>query len=192
MPRSMTCSCSTSPTATTTTAPTPPRSSSKRHLLRPRISVSSQLVTIGLDRLDARLSSLLGRDFTPLMSAWDDILQRDNRAGARAGARAGLDGHGKPLRPVTYRPIQDGTPPDMTPLHDNNLRSSAFRRQTGPPLAPRGGQSRIITNYPHGSRQRRPGAVVRVGGLGRRALVSGKPQRDAAGQPDIYLREHLH
>jgi hypothetical protein len=103
----------------------------------------SQLVTTGLDQLDGKLRSLRAADFKPLMLRWRAVLEEDNTAGALAG----LNGFGGTLRPVTYRPRPARGPVNMAPLRNDNLRSSAYRVLSGPPLAPRGVQSRIIKNY---------------------------------------------
>jgi hypothetical protein len=86
----------------------------------------------------------------------------------RKGILAGLDKDGNPMRPVTYRPtvakpqkpspqqrnnasvrIKAGTFGGLglhaAGLH-NNLTSAEYRKLGGPPLAPRGQFSRVITN----------------------------------------------
>lgn len=103
----------------------------------------SQLITTGLDRLDAKLRGLLLADWQPLLIEWRAILEEDNERGALAG----LDGWGKPLAPVTYRPRVGTDPISMAPLDYNNLRRSAYLSLSGPPLAPRGAGSRIVTNF---------------------------------------------
>jgi len=104
----------------------------------------------GLDRLQARLLRIANPDATPLMKMWMRIIADDNRRGVLAG----LDKHGNPLIPVTYRPKG----PKSTHVKPSrkkgaynagiggNLTSSQYRKLTGPPLAPRGQQSRVITN----------------------------------------------
>jgi hypothetical protein len=101
-----------------------------------------------------------------LMQHWRRLMEEGNRAGVLAGT----DGDGHPMLPVTYRPrnprqmslgerLGQRTNPrrgrfagagdysEHGILPNNNLSSSAYRRLTGPPLAPRGQFSRVITNF---------------------------------------------
>ena len=115
-----------------------------------------------LDRLQARFAKIAHPDARGLMKTWMGIIERDNRRGVMAG----LDKDGNPLVPVTYRPIGapvkttksqrlgrkgsergvfGGHGPQASGLH-NNLTSAEYRRLGGPPLAPRGVFSRVITN----------------------------------------------
>jgi hypothetical protein len=97
-----------------------------------------------LDRLIGELDSLADVDFEPLMMDLRAILERDNAEGAAAG----LDGFGLPLEPVTYRPDPNKVEPtDYTIKINNNLTSSWYRELDGPPLSPRGPQSRVTTNF---------------------------------------------
>jgi hypothetical protein len=108
--------------------------------------VSTTVNTAGIDRLLGKLRSLEEIDFAPLMLEWETILREDNEEGAMKG----LDGYGVPLAEVTYRPDPNvGTrkPINTTPLPNNNLTSSHYRSLDGPPLAPRGMQSRIVENF---------------------------------------------
>lgn len=117
----------------------------------------------GLDRLRAKLKNVVNPDATPLMAAWMKIVDDDNRRGVLAG----LDREGHPLAAVTYRPKPSalkatpgqknrpkkgarrgafaglGSHPAGT---NNNLTSAEYRRLAGPPLAPRGAFSRVVTN----------------------------------------------
>lgn len=107
----------------------------------------------------------------PLMVTWENIIRDDNRRGVLAGT----DKDGGYMIAVTYRPVQDkgkhiniraksaarlrlgqspsrmrglifaGFGPQAAGLN-NNLTSAEYRRLTGPPLAPRGQFSRVITN----------------------------------------------
>lgn len=113
----------------------------------------------GLGRLSERLAKLVDPDARPLMDSWMLIIERDNRQGVLAGT----DKDGNPMIPVTYRPKNAaklgksqkngargtgrfaGFGPHAAGLH-NNLSSTEYRRLTGPPLAPRGKFSRVITN----------------------------------------------
>ncbi len=102
--------------------------------------------TEGMDRMIGRLDNLQDIDFAPLMLEWETILREDNEQSAMAG----LDAAGIPLIPVTYRPDpKAGTrkPINYAILPNNNLTSSHYRTLDGPPLAPRGMESRLIENY---------------------------------------------
>jgi hypothetical protein len=122
-------------------------------------------------RIKARLARIANLDPTPILVSWTLIMQDDNREKVLAGQ----DKDGKPLYPVTYRPVEDaakrinirskeasrlrlgqhharkrdllfgGMGPAASGLH-NNLTSSEYRRLDGPPLAPRYQFSRVITN----------------------------------------------
>ncbi len=110
-----------------------------------------------LGRLQSRLQGFVHADPAPLLAQWRVIIEEDNRKGVLAG----LDKDGYPMPPVTYRP----KPPAMkwgkakqakhlkgatSPTH-NNLTPAQYRRLSGPPLAPRGIHSRVITNLLTGS-----------------------------------------
>lgn len=130
--------------------------------------MSTTLDLSGLDRLTQRFRLLINPDATPLMNTWEDIIVKDNRDGVLAG----LDKNGIPLIPVTYRP-KPPTQKRLTAaqknnattrarrgqfagfgLHpaglNNNLTTAEYQRLTGPPLAPRGAFSRVITNLKTG------------------------------------------
>lgn len=95
-----------------------------------------------LGRIEAHLRKLADLDYEPLMDSWEKILQADNRRGLMLG----LDGEGKPMTPVAYRP-KPVKSVDMTILPHNNLTSSHYRVLDGKPLIPRGLGSRAITNF---------------------------------------------
>lgn len=109
----------------------------------------------GLGRLQALLARVANPDANPLMERWEKIIFEDNRRGVLAGQ----DRYGRPMPAVTYRPIASapkrrvprragafgGIGPYASGLH-NNLSPAEYRRLNGPPLAPRGGNSRVITN----------------------------------------------
>lgn len=120
--------------------------------------MNDQLDLTGLDRLERAVKSLEEISFTPLMEAWETILSDDNRRGAMAG----LDGKGNPLQPVTYRPVPVKRI-DYRTLANNNLTSSHYRSLSGPPLAPRGLQSRIVTNYRTASAELSDGRWTAIG-----------------------------
>jgi hypothetical protein len=102
------------------------------------------------DRLAARFRMLKDPDATALMVSWMGVIRDDNKKGAAAG----LDKDGHPLAPVTYRPVGPGKEPSnrigkFQPLvlaNFGSLTTSEYRRLAGPPLAPRGKQSRVVTN----------------------------------------------
>lgn len=128
------------------------------------MSATATVDTTGLDRIQARLRKIADPDATPLMATWMRIIDDDNRRGILAG----LDMNGNPMVPVTYRPGKAGTKPltveqrlgqapnskrgryaafgSVANAPNNNLTSSQYRLLTGPPLAPRGQFSRVITN----------------------------------------------
>lgn len=108
----------------------------------------------GYVSLNARVKRLGDSDLSPLMAFWEKRMSEDNTRGVMHG----LDRYGRPLKPVTYRPKGDargvsglqrsrfvGVGPSRSGLY-NNLTSKEYRRLTGPPLAPRGMFSRVITH----------------------------------------------
>jgi hypothetical protein len=105
----------------------------------------------GLDHILAGLRRIQHLDATSLMLSWQLIIETDNRDGIMKG----LDKDGVPINsyaPITYRP--KGPPKRhlrrkvgaFNPGVGGNLSSSEYRRLGGPPLAPRGTGSRVITN----------------------------------------------
>jgi hypothetical protein len=102
----------------------------------------------GLDHILAGLRRIQNLNAKPLMDSWVLIIEADNRQGVMAG----IDKDGVPMAPVTYRP--KGPPKRhlrrkvgaYNPGVGGNLSSSEYRRLGGPPLAPRGTGSRVITN----------------------------------------------
>ncbi|WP_165231360.1 hypothetical protein [Aquisphaera insulae] len=103
----------------------------------------TNLDTTALDAKFAELSAASRLDFAPLLAGWAAIVEEENRAGILAG----LDAAGRPLAPVTYRPRPATHSPDFTPLAHDNLSGSAYRVLYGPPTAPRGAASRVITRF---------------------------------------------
>lgn len=109
----------------------------------------------GRSKSERMLARLHNPDATELMETWERILVEDNRAGVLSG----LDADGLPLVPTKYRTSQpiptkprsggmqgvaSGTAKTSTSA---NLSSSKYRKLTGPPLAPRGEESRTIANF---------------------------------------------
>lgn len=116
-------------------------------------------------RLYNRLAKIQNPDATALMVAWEQVIRDDNREGILAGT----DKDGMPMYPVKYRPkgtnfggptgaqrlgqaknrkrdlLFGGLGPQMSGLN-NNLTRKEYERLGGPPLAPRGQFSRVITN----------------------------------------------
>lgn len=129
--------------------------------------MATRLDLSGLRRIRERLrrfSAPTDSDLALLGEAWGKIIDDDNRRGVLAG----LDRYGNPMAPVTYRPRPPGPGrlagrqknnpakaarrghfagfgPHAAGLN-NNLTSAEYRRLGGPPLAPRGAFSRVITN----------------------------------------------
>jgi hypothetical protein len=113
--------------------------------------MSTHLDLSGLDRLRQRLQRIANPDPTPLMTSWMKTIDDDNRQGVMAG----LDKDGNLMVPVKYRPVglktsqirharrQRGA---FQGLGVGQPTSAEYRRMTGPPLAPRGMGSRVITN----------------------------------------------
>lgn len=114
----------------------------------------------GFAKLQDGLQTLQNFDATPLMERWEDIIVEGNRRGVLSG----VDGFDNPAPPLQYRggagkPTGNrrvpnygttthettGFGPYATGLHDN-LTTAQYRRLTGPRLAPRREQSRIIKN----------------------------------------------
>lgn len=117
----------------------------------------------GLDRLIMRANAVAvgGLNATPLMATFMKIIEDDNRKGVLEGT----DKDGGYMLGVTYRPV--GKAKRLTPTQrnnakgrrgvfsgygpaaaglNNNLTSREYRSLAGPPLAPRGAASRVITN----------------------------------------------
>lgn len=140
----------------------------------------------GLADTIARLQRLADPDATPLMEEFERIIAEDNEQKVMASQ----DWQGQPLKPVTYRPVvprRAGTatrlgaglaPRANAPF--NNLTWQQYRTMAGPPTAPRGMHSRVVTNLltMHG---RDPGALHRWFAMGAWADVvdvRGKPFLD--------------
>jgi hypothetical protein len=108
--------------------------------------VPATINTFPLDRMIGQLVEFDSIDFEPLMMEFEAILKEDNDAAVMAG----IDGFDMPLIPVTYRPDpKAGTGKVRTPSTRpyNNLSTTAYKMLGGPPLAPRGMDSRIATNF---------------------------------------------
>jgi hypothetical protein len=118
----------------------------------------------GQTPLNRRLRQIANPDATTLMVSWMKIVDDGNRRGILAGT----DGAGNPMPRVTYRPKPAAVPPTAAQKNNpkkgarrgefagfgahpaganNNLSSSEYRRLGGPPTAPRGPFSRVITNF---------------------------------------------
>ena len=137
----------------------------------------------GLDRLVARMRKLEKPNMAPLAANWMRIIEDDNRRGVLAG----LDKDGVPMRPVTYRPrtakpVKIGSKAAAglrnTPGRkgvfaglgshpagvNNNLTRKQYEQLAGPPLAPRGRFSRVITNLKTDSAPSADGRTLEVWG----------------------------
>jgi hypothetical protein len=105
-----------------------------------------------------KLQRLADPDPTPVLEAWERVIDEDNTKGILAGT----DKDDQPLKPVTYRPQVkvkrvtknqrnntrgevSGFGPLAAGLH-NNLPYADYLALGGPPTAPRGKDSRVITN----------------------------------------------
>lgn len=160
----------------------------------------------GLAKVEAALLDLADLDFGTVMEDWEKILQADNRRGLMQG----LDGAGKPMEEVTYRP-KAVNKVDLTILPFNNLTSSHYRSLGGPALAPRGLESRTIKNFRTASARLPSGDWAVVGAWEGIADVHGEafiaahfegrghlPKRDlrgvrpqALGEAEAALRQFL-
>lgn len=108
--------------------------------------------------------------FGLLIQAWTKVLIEDNRRGVMMG----IDGDGNPMKPTKYRlsltQTGAGSAGDtffnvqgqaidsfrsgglfhnalIKPGPSANLTTKQYQQMTGPPLAPRGAASRVISNY---------------------------------------------
>lgn len=103
----------------------------------------------------ARLAQVPEENLKELGEALEKILIEDNRRGVLAG----LDKDGNPLAPVTYRgsSVKPPTARGGTKKFGKHggtfeqrakaaTRSTNYKSLTGPPLAPNGAQSRVITH----------------------------------------------
>lgn len=118
----------------------------------------------GLDKVQAGFTQLINPNAEDLMARWKLVIEQDNRQGILAG----LDKNGVPMIPVTYRPLVYSPHTRLTPTKAQrggakanarrgaflglgaaaygNLTSAEYRMLGGPPLAPRGQFSRVVTN----------------------------------------------
>lgn len=100
--------------------------------------------TAELDRLIGQVKSLESINFAPLMDEWRGILETDNEN------NLGIDGYGIPMEMVYYRPDEKAgsrKPIRYDILANNNLTSGHYRTLDGPPLSPRGRDSRVTTTF---------------------------------------------
>jgi hypothetical protein len=116
----------------------------------------------GLDRIIGQCRRFASPDPAPLLKIWRQIIEADNERGVLAGQ----DKDGNPLPAVTYRPVgkaqkwgrkqqrgvaaRSGFTGPYAAGSDQNLTSAQYRRLGGPPLAPRGKLSRVITRLQTG------------------------------------------
>ena len=105
----------------------------------------------GFDRLAQRLHGLVDPDAGPLMEDWEKVIYEGNRRGVLQG----VDGFGRPMPPLKYRNGKGNANKRSRSgraygkgggAHGDNLTTSEYRKLTGPRLAPRRLQSRVITN----------------------------------------------
>lgn len=152
----------------------------------------------GIDRLAKFIHAMPRTDSRPLMLTWMKIIEEDNRKGVLAG----LDKDGNPMARVSYRPTSPkpakvskdqknntnrrsrgvfaGFGPNAAGLN-NNLTSGEYRKLDGPPLAPRGAFSRVITNL-----------VTRYSPDGPDARVAEGTWRDVVSTKGVpFLKAHF-
>lgn len=167
-------------------------------------------VEINLDATIAMLRRLADPDPTPLMEKWEAIIVEDN---ARGVLDARTDWQDQPLKPVTYRPRYPSTSsrrkdtsgeirgfgPLAAGLH-GNLPSAEYLALAGPPLAPQGANSRVITNLmtAHGQDPGQDYAWFAMGAWAEVVDVRGRPflerafvTRDLAGVRAWGLNEAI-
>jgi hypothetical protein len=126
----------------------------------------------GIDRILAKLNRIKDLDPTPVLRDWGKVIIEDNRAGVLGGKQY----NDSPMAPVKYRPAEakptafrshkagkfgtttgrfKGFAPagqesnakvGRTVLPNNNLTTEQYKKLSGPPLAPRGDESRVIAN----------------------------------------------
>lgn len=136
----------------------------------------------GFDALSRKLAKLKDPDASPLMEQWERIIVEDNRKGVLAGT----DKDDRPMPPLKYRGgsgaktkgRKGGTRGTVAvgannPGTGGNLTTAEYQKLTGPRLAPRGAQSRVITNLHTGS-GRDPGNANRWFAVGAWADVVTK------------------
>lgn len=118
----------------------------------------------GFDHLRQAVLNLGDPPMEPLVEKWVDILVEGNRRNVLRG----IDGYDQPMTPLKYRmgktikaktrgPSYFGTTKHAPKFGiGGNLTAREYRELTGPRLAPRREQSRIIANL-HGHHGRDPG-----------------------------------
>jgi hypothetical protein len=118
----------------------------------------------GVTAVEQQLARLIAPDTTPLAEAWARIIVEDNRVGVLRGE----DAEGYPMLACESRTsnalsashrsasggmgAQNASPKLGSGLGTSiqsspNLKSSQYKKLTGPPLAPRGEESRVIANF---------------------------------------------
>lgn len=125
-------------------------------------------------KIEGLLQQFANLDFRPLMEGWEKVLEADNRRGLLQGQ----DGEGKPLDAVTYRPKAVKSV-DLSILPHNNLTSSHYRSLSGPPLIPRGQNSRAIVNFVTSNGRGDDGSWFALGAWKDVLDVDGRPFLDA-------------
>jgi hypothetical protein len=134
----------------------------------------------GLAKLTAQMVKISNYDPMPVLQKWEDIIVEGNRRGVLSG----LDGLDQPMPPLQYRNGKGkrtanrkggangefgkarfnatGRGPFATGLHDN-LTTAEYQKLTGPRLAPRRDQSRVIKNLKTEIRMPSPGRWEVIG-----------------------------
>jgi len=112
-----------------------------------------------LDRIRGQIERFRKPDVRPLLTRWEKRIVADNTRGILDGK----DKDGRDMAAVTYRPGKQTskwgvkeqrklerravfTGGKFAETAHNNLTGAQYRRLAGPPLAPRGKFSRVITN----------------------------------------------
>src|SRR4051812_23494719 len=113
----------------------------------------AEISWLGFDALSKKLARLADPDCSPLMETWERIIVEDNRKGVLEGT----DSDGAPMPPLRYRGGTVGKPKGRTKNRGvtsgtlktgtgANLTTAEYRQLTGPRLAPRREESRVIAN----------------------------------------------
>jgi hypothetical protein len=109
-------------------------------------------------RVRNALQKIADLDASPLATILEGVLREDNRRGVLAG----LDGDGNPMTPTKYRRSSVSANPGMTAAfgelgpgyarlavgdYGQSLSTKEYQNKSGPPLAPQGERSRVVSNY---------------------------------------------
>lgn len=134
----------------------------------------------------ATLDGVSEPDVRPLLEAWEGILYEGNRRGVLAGT----GGNGQPLKPVTYRLGLRSAVPRVRMraslrLTRRVVSSRDYLHASGPPLAPFGESSRVISNFATRAVQYGYEYYVECGWID----VLSKPTKNRPAEP--FLKWHF-